>query len=141
MSTQTAKYILVAVATLCATPAYAAAASSFTVTGVVPTVCRASIDGDFSPLHAGLNDLGRITELCNDVDGYRLVLSHPAGVEDASMLIDGQQIAIEPDAVETVLVDSNVPADRQRHLQLVLGDSVPDLTRLTIYAEPKGIRF
>lgn len=122
-------------------PAQAANTGTFAVMGIVPTVCRADINGDVSMLHQGVNDLGRITELCNDVDGYRLVLDHPTGLQGAYLLLDGQHIAIETDAGETVLVDSDVPAERERNLQLVLADAREHFVPLTIYAEPKGMRF
>jgi len=107
----------------------------------VPTVCI--VDVAFNNglrLQAGLNQLGRMVELCNNVEGYRLILSHPSGMTGAAILIDGRRIAIEPSATRTVILDASHPAYEQRQLAIELAGPA-DLASMTMYAEPKGAVF
>ncbi len=111
------------------------------ISGRVPTIC--TVDADLqatSSLVSGRNSLGRLVELCNNREGYRLVLKHPSGLRGATILLDGQRIAIAPSATQTVLVDSNHAAFQERQLDLEL--AVPSAPiALTLYAEPKGAVF
>lgn len=105
------------------------------------TICTVNL-GFSVPIRydAGINLLGRMTELCNNVEGYRLVLDHPAGLDGAAILLDGRRIELAAGVRRTVLVDSSHPAfeERQIGLELARGaDSVP----MILYAEPKGMVF
>lgn len=104
------------------------------------TICTVTLPGTQQPLQAGQNNFGRMTELCNNIDGYRLVLAHPRGLVGAAVLLDGQRVAISPDANQTVIVDRNYPAYQERQLALELASAAPTLP-LTIFAEPKGVVF
>ncbi len=51
------------------------------ISGRVPTIC--TVDANLqatSNLAPGVNSLGRLVELCNNREGYRLVLKHPSGM-------------------------------------------------------------
>jgi len=119
----------------------AAAGPVINIMGRVATVCRVSLAGGNAPTIApGEQMLGRLTELCNNVDGYRLVLLHPAGLQDAFVVLDGERIPIVADATRTVIVDSNRPAYRERDLALVLAEGA-DPVAVNIEAQPKGMIF
>ncbi|WP_295206980.1 hypothetical protein [uncultured Brevundimonas sp.] len=119
----------------------AAAGPVIDIMGRVATVCRVSLAGG-SPQVAenGERDLGRLTELCNSVDGYRLVLLHPAGLEDAAVMVDDQRIPIASDSTRTVIVDSDHPDYRDRNLTLLVADNTLAVP-VNIEAQPKGMIF
>lgn len=115
--------------------------SHVSISGRVPTICTVSANLQAtSNLTSGINSLGRLVELCNNREGYRLVLNHPSGILGAAILLDGERIAIAPSSTQTVLVDSNYAAFEERQLDLELTASSDPLP-LTLYAEPKGAIF
>lgn len=114
--------------------------ASIQIFGRVPTICRVEIGGGFNPaLTAGEHSLGQMTELCNNVDGYRLVLNHPAGLEGAWFVVDGQRVPLSG-STHTVVVDSMQPAYRESGIAIVLSEDVSNL-QLSMSAEPKGMVF
>lgn len=132
---------LTATALILAAGPAAAGSVSIGINGRVGTVCRVEIGGAPAPrFEAGETSLGRMTELCNNVDGYRLVLSHPVGLQDAWMVVDGQRIPISSTSTTTVIVDSNAPAAREREVGIVLSSGAATLD-LTLRAEAKGMIF
>lgn len=134
---------ILGVAALCAGTAPALASSAtVTFTGRVPTICRVALS-DAPPviLQAGDNRLGSTDELCNSVDGYRIVLNHPSGLVDAWVIIDGARIAINSGATSTVIVDSSQPGDGRRELGLHLARPVEGPLPLSLAAEVKGAIF
>ena len=70
-------------------PATAAAAPSrvtWTIQGTVSTICRLDFDRPVATEpNGGIVELGSYSELCNDRDGYRIVMQHPAGLQNASV--------------------------------------------------------
>ncbi|MBU1385705.1 MAG: hypothetical protein KKG14_07230 [Alphaproteobacteria bacterium] len=132
---------LTATVIMLAATSAAADGVSVSIHGRVGTVCRVEVGGPPAPrFEVGETRLGRMTELCNNVDGYRLVLSHPVGLQDAWMVVDGQRIPISPTSSTTVIVDSNGPAAREREVGIVLS-SASDTLDLTLRAEAKGAIF
>lgn len=132
---------LTATALILAAGPAAASSVSIGINGRVGTVCRVEIGGAPAPrFEAGETSLGRMTELCNNVEGYRLVLSHPLGLQDAWMVVDGQRIPISSTSTTTVIVDSNAPAARERELGIVLSSGAATLD-LALRAEAKGMIF
>ncbi len=129
---------------LCAYAAPASAASNDSAVAInarVRTVCTA----DFAPygsahLQPGINPVGHMTELCNAIDGYRLVLDHPSGLIGAAVLVDGRRIPLQAASTRTVIVDSAHPGSVERELSLELSTAA-DVPALAIYAEPKGAIF
>lgn len=140
MNVNRAKTILFSAAALMLLAEPAAAGPVINIMGRVATVCSVSLVGGAPLATEGEQMLGRLTELCNNVDGYRLVLLHPAGLEDAFVVLDGERIAISADATRTVIVDSNHAAYRERNLSLVLADGA-DPVAVNIEAQPKGMVF
>lgn len=133
--------ILIATAILLTAAPAAADGVSIGILGRVSTICRVEVGGPPTPrFEVGETRLGRMTELCNNVEGYRLVLSHPVGLQDAWMVLDGERIPISPTASTTVIVDSNSPAAREREVAIVLS-SATDTLDLSVRAEAKGMIF
>jgi hypothetical protein len=118
----------------------AVAGTSINIAGRVATICRVSLDQPATMVESGEQKLGRLTELCNNVEGYRLVLVHPTGLEDAFIVLDGERISISAGASRTVIVDSNQPAFRERELSLVLASGAEPVA-VIIEAQPKGMIF
>ena len=141
MTANRTKGLLFSMAALMLLAQPAAAGPVINIMGRVATVCRDSLaGGSASTVEPGEQLLGRLTELCNNVDGYRLVLLHPAGLEDAFVVLDGERIAISADATRTVIVDSNRPTYRERDLTLVLAEGTEPVA-VNIEALPKGMVF
>lgn len=140
MNTSRAKGLLFSLAAVALLAEPAAAGPVINIMGRVATVCRVSLVGGASAVEPGEQMLGRLTELCNNVDGYRLVLLHPAGLQDAFVVLDGERIAISSDATRTVIVDSNRPAYRERDMTLVLAEGSEPVA-VNIEAQPKGMLF
>ena len=119
----------------------AQASNTIGISGRVKTVCTVDLaGGSASPSTNGEINLGLMTELCNNLGGYRLVLHHPAGLDQARLMISGQPVALRPNATSTVIVDQDRPTYRQRQLLLV---GAQDMTamNLSLEAQPKGVVF
>ncbi|MGH7021229.1 MAG: hypothetical protein ACREEY_15210 [Brevundimonas sp.] len=141
MAANRSKCVLFSLAAVMLLAEPAAAGPVINIMGRVATVCRVSLSGGGTPsVEPGEQMLGRLTELCNNVDGYRLVLLHPAGLEDAFVVLDGERIPIASNATRTVIVDSSRPAYRERDLTLVLAEGTQPVP-VNIEAQPKGMIF
>lgn len=110
------------------------------IRATVPTICR--VDLARSVLMQGTDDydLGQVTELCNNGGGYRIVLSHPKGLTGAEAIVDGVAVPLSASG-KTVLVDSNVPAERTRQMRLKFGAGAPTVSHIGLQAVPKGFVY
>jgi hypothetical protein len=124
------------------TAAPASNGTSFTVTGRVPTICEVSLTTQRNaPLAPGENRIGVMTELCNNVGGYRLILAHPQGFHGGWILVDDRRVPIAEGAGQTVIIDSNTPGYAERQLGVYVEGPVTGEFPMTLYAEPKGPIF
>lgn len=124
------------------TAAPASDGASFRVTGRVPTICEVSLTTqDAAPLSPGENRIGVMTELCNNVGGYRLILTHPQGFHGGWILVDDRRVPIAEGTGQTVIVDSNSPGYAERELAVFVEGPVTGEFPMTLYAEPKGPIF
>ena len=115
---------------------------SLTISGRVPTVCEVGISSPSLPqFNGGSNNLGTLTELCNNVDGYTVTLHHPEGLTDAWIDLGDRQVPISSRATETVIVDNDEPAYRERPVRLILAQAPGGTIRLSLDAQPKGTIF
>lgn len=113
------------------------AATSFRIGGIVRTICKVEFSNPAPIVTAGVVEFGNMTELCNQRDGYRLIMHHPEGMEGARFEIGGREVELSS-GTETVLVDSSHPSFRvsEARLELAGGDSDP--TALYFRVEPRG---
>jgi len=129
-----------AVSLLGVAPAFAGGVS-IGIRATARTICRVEVGAAVIPaFETGETGLGRMTELCNNVEGYRLILNHPVGLVDAFAVVDGQRVPLSSTATQTVIIDSNQPAFRQRDLGIILS-SPQDAMSLSLRAEAKGMIF
>jgi hypothetical protein len=132
--------VAAAVTLLAVGPAFAGGVS-VGIRGTVRTICRVEVGAAAVPaFQAGETGLGRMTELCNNVEGYRLILIHPAGLVDAFAVVDGQRVPLSSTATQTIIVDSNQPAFRERDLGIILSSGQTAMG-LSLRAEAKGMMF
>ncbi len=119
----------------------AGASTSVTIGGRVRTICQVSVSSAVPVSDAEAHRYsGRMSELCNNVEGYQLILRHPQGLENASVELDGQRIALSSQSTQTVIVDSQHPAARDRNFVLSF-DAAAAVGDFNIEAQPKGPRF
>jgi len=123
-------------------PAGHAAADGTTTTirlhGVVPTICRAQFSAGQALPNGPIFDLGTLSELCNNLGGYRLILSHAAGFQNATVTVDGLTRPLSSSGL-TVLTDATGPALAQRSVSIDFGTDAPSNLRVRI--EPKGMIY
>lgn len=133
--------VAIACALASGTPSLAATNAGVGINARVPTVCTAELSlTQISMEGPGSRITGSLEELCNSVDGYRLVLSHPRGVQGAEVDLDGTSVPISAEATKTVLIDTNQPGYVTREFALIFAER-EDIIPMSIYAEPKGRAF
>lgn len=129
------------IAAASAVPAHAAPERAvFQISGIVPTICRVSFNQPVISMGGDMVELGTFEQLCNDRDGYRVVLQHPANMQGAQIDIDGVLVPLSA-GTETTVIDSNVPNYRMSHARLQLASSQSEMTTLSFRVEPKGMIF
>lgn len=122
--------------------ANASGGPSLNISGRVPTVCEVGISSASLPqFNQGANNLGTLTELCNNVDGYTITLHHPEGLTDAWIDMGDRQVPISSADKQTVIIDSNAPAYRERPVRLILAQVPSGTISLSLDAQPKGTMF
>lgn len=68
--------------------------ATFEISGVVPVMCRASVDSTSLPLVAGRIDMGSLHEFCNNPAGYRVVADYSRNLAGAKLYVDGRAIEL-----------------------------------------------
>ena len=140
--TRALRLSMILAAVLTANTAARAEGGSLSISARVKTVCTAEITAAPSAIfEKGLNRVGELIELCNSVEGYRLVVRHSEMSQGAYWLLDGIPIDVEKSSDVTVLVDSTQPAYRRRRLALYLPEPISERFPFVLYAEPKGMVF
>ncbi len=113
------------------------ARSAFTMRGTVPTICRMDFDVPVARAAPdGVIDLGPYTEQCNRRDGYRVVVSHAAGMQ-AAIELDGIVMPLST-GDNTVLVDVSLPGYRTGVARIMLSTGSIPPGDLSFRVEPKG---
>src|SRR5579872_826090 len=108
---------------------------TFTIDGVVHTVCRAQLDGAASVVSPSEVDLGQMTELCNDGQGYQVVLNTPAGVAGQVVIDGAPPIQVAADG-HTLIVNCDTDMFRHRELKLELAAGSPIVTSVSFTTSP-----
>lgn len=102
-------------------PAAASAPGEYTlhITGVVPVVCRASLESSVVPSDKAQVSLGKLNEFCNSPNGYRIYAEHSPELANASLNVNGKPVQLD-NSGSTLIVQSNAPAKLTRNLVLHL---------------------
>jgi hypothetical protein len=138
-----AKAILVAAIGITGIQAAAAAGNSeksFSIHGQVSTICHAELI-DPNPLASGDQvDIGQISELCNNADGYVVTLTYSPDLGGKTLIIDQKNITLSPTG-ETVVFESSNPDIRNHHVSLVVNDTDFSKYNLGVHISPRGQVF
>ena len=103
----------------------------------VPVLCRVQLNLAYaSPDENGVAELGDATEFCNSPRGYKVYLEHPAGLEDAAVIVGGVRTPLSPDGA-TVLTDANGPNLRRLNLAMDVGEDPTKFTTIGVRIEAK----
>lgn len=97
------------------------------IRGLVPVICRVSVNEKVRPAGGVLVDLGSMSEFCNSANGYIVYVDHTPDVVGAIMIVDGRRIELNPHG-STAIYQSNGPGNRTHKISL-------DLTN---HPAPKG---
>lgn len=68
--------------------------ATFEISGVVPVMCRASVDSTSLPLVAGRIEMGSLHEFCNNPAGYTVVADYSRNLAGAQLYVDGRAIEL-----------------------------------------------
>jgi hypothetical protein len=126
-------------AMLLSTPSMAGQTSSASISihAVAPTICRVEFNNTVVPVAGATVDLGQMTELCNDSQGYQVTLVTPPGLDGSQVILDGVPTALSADG-RTLIVDSSTDAYRKRDIKLQLAAGSPLVTKVSFATAPKG---
>lgn len=104
----------------------------------VPMICNVQLQQPLAGVTSadGIVNLGTTQEFCNAPRGYRIILQHPTDLADAAAVSDALRIPLSASG-ETVLVNSDHPDFKLRHLALDLGDDPSQISRLGLRIEIK----
>jgi hypothetical protein len=113
-------------ATLLATSAFAGATGnqggfSLDLEGVVPVICKASVNAARAPAGAGHVDLGKLSEFCNNPGGYQVWVDYSPELANATLLVDGQSVPLSASGA-TMISGSSTAAVAVHDLALDLPD-------------------
>lgn len=134
-------WVLVSAAAALVLSASPLGAAEVGIHGRVPTICRASLEPAGDPFAAGGTVyFGRLSELCNNVAGYRLTLEHSAAPTGGLVIHAGRLIPIAAETTRTVLVDSRTPAVGVSDLAIFLPQASEGFA-LALRIEPRGQVF
>lgn len=65
------------------------------ISGFVPVICRASVEGIQSGRADGLVSLGSMREFCNNPRGYTIYADYSANLADGALIVDGVKIPLD----------------------------------------------
>jgi hypothetical protein len=117
------------------------ATKSFGINAVVRTKCRVVVERASASLASSQMDVGEMVEGCNNMQGYRIVVSHAPNLQNAALVVEGERVPLSASG-ETVVSDSNQAAWRRRAVALDPGASQSAmLSTLSFRMEPKGPIF
>ena len=110
------------------------------LSGYVAVICRAELSGGIIPTSDRVA-LGQLTELCNTTQGYQVIMSYPARLQGARLLIDGVAMTLDGSG-QTIISDSYMSAYRIRALELdispINSDARQNGLNVSFRAVPRG---
>lgn len=89
--------------------------SSYTIgiRGFVPVICRANLQATSAATSGGVQQLGALSEFCNNAGGYRVVADYSANLAGGNLLVDGKAIPLTD--AGSVVVSQSDHADIASH--------------------------
>lgn len=96
---------------------------SIGISGIVPVICRASVDATIVAPRAGEVSLGALNEFCNSPGGYEVYADYSPAFAGASLVIDGARVTLSEKG-STRISASATAAINARSLALDLPDGV-----------------
>ena len=124
-------------------PAFAFDADSsavFRITGTVRTICRVQFDNASATIADDRVDFGRMTEFCNNAEGYTIVIDTPNQLAGATLYVDGVAKPLSASGT-TVVVDSSVPNWQRRSISIDLEGNDPGTANVSFRAQAKGLVY
>lgn len=94
---------------------------TFRIQGLVPVICRATVQGATFVPQAGRIDLGTLDEFCNSPGGYEVWAEHSPSLADAKLVVEGREVRLSHSG-QTMVSQSLTAAVRKRPLALELAD-------------------
>ena len=112
--------------------------TSIRIRAFVPVICHVQLAANVSrPDEDGVATLGTANEFCNAPRGYRVIVQHPANLEGAALIKEGQRVPLSPTG-QTILTDSAHADIRRVALAVDMGDEPAQFRSLAIRIEAKG---
>lgn len=109
-----------------------------TLRAFVPVLCRVQLHEAVGAVdEEGVAHLGTADEFCNAPQGYRVLVQHPADLQGAAIIRNGERIPLSPGG-ETVLTDSSHANVDTLVLAVDVGDDVTRFNRIGVRIEAKG---
>jgi hypothetical protein len=105
---------------------------------VVPTICRAQFTAGAAQPDQSVVDLGVLTELCNNLGGYRVVLRHASDLTGGTVTVDGETKSLSSTGF-TVITDAAGPAAVAKSVSIDFGSNAPG--SIGVMIQPKGAVF
>jgi len=96
---------------------------SIGISGIVPVICRTSVDATIVAPNAGEVSLGALNEFCNSPGGYEVYADYSPAFAGASLVVDGARVALSQTG-STRISASATAAINARSLTLDLPEGV-----------------
>ncbi|MEK6638840.1 MAG: hypothetical protein AABY88_12245 [Pseudomonadota bacterium] len=96
---------------------------SIGISGIVPVICRASVDATIVAPSAGEVSLGALNEFCNSPGGYEVYADYSPAFAGASLVVDGTRVLLSQSGT-TRVSGSSIAAINARSLALDLPEGV-----------------
>jgi hypothetical protein len=106
---------------------------SFEISGVVPVVCNASLEGSTAQHGDGTLSLGTVREFCNSAQGYRMVADYVSGTDPGALIVGGHSISLTV-AGETVIGGQDGPSILSEEIAYRPGRTPISGLRITVVA-------
>ena len=114
--------------------------TQFRISGTVRTICRVQFDTAAAIVEGDNVDFGRMTEFCNNAEGYTVVINTPKQLDGATLYVDGIATPLSESGT-TVVVNSTVPNWQRRSITLNLNGNNPAAANVSFRAQAKGLVY
>ena len=77
----------------------------------MPVICRAQVEAQSISVHQGLVPIGTMHEFCNSPGGYEVWADYSPGLAGASLVVDGQTVALSASGSTRISYSSHAAID------------------------------